>query len=91
MNATDFNDLAAMASIEEVQRQVEQAVPAIEPPSWPDPILPGTLRTQQIPPEVLPSWLADMARAVSESTQTPPALAVMSALAVLATVLHRRF
>ena len=91
MNATDFNDLAAMASIEEVQRQVEQAVPAIEPPSWPDPILPGTLRTPQIPPEVLPSWLADMARAVSESTQTPPALAVMSALAVLATVLHRRF
>lgn len=92
MNApTDFNDLAAMASIEEVLRQVDKAVPAVEPPVWPDPILPGALRTPPIPPEVLPSWLADMARAVSESTQTPPALAVMSALAVLATVLHRRF
>lgn len=92
MNApTDFNDLAAMASIEEVQRQVALAVPAVEPPVWPDPILPGTLRTPPIPPDVLPSWLADMARAVSASTQTPPALAVMSALAVLATVLHRRF
>jgi hypothetical protein len=92
MNApTDFNDLAAMASIEEVQRQIAQAVPAVEPPVWPDPILPGTLRTPPIPPEVLPSWLADMARAVSKSTQTPPALAVMCGLAVLATVLHRRF
>lgn len=91
MNATDFNDLAAMASIEDVQRQIAQAVPAVEPPVWPDPILPGTLRTPTIPPDVLPSWLGDMARAVSESTQTPPALAVMSALAVLATVLQRRF
>jgi len=91
MNATDFNDLAAMASIDEVERQIAQAVPAVEPPVWPDPILPGTLRTPPIPPDVLPSWLGDMARAVSESTQTPPALAVMSALAVLATVLQRRF
>lgn len=91
MNATDFNDLAAMASIEEVQRQIDQAVPSVEPPVWPDPILPGTLRTPPIPPEVLPSWMADMARAVSASTQTPPALAVMCGLAVLATVLHRRF
>jgi replicative DNA helicase len=90
-DATDFNDLATMASIEEVQRQVDQAVPAVEPPVWPDPILPGTLRTPPIPPEVLPSWLCDMARAVSASTQTPPALAVMCGLAVLATVLHRRF
>jgi hypothetical protein len=88
---TDFNDLAAMASIEEVQRQIAQAVPAVAPPVWPEPILPGTLRTPPIPPEVLPSWLADMARAVSASTQTPPALAVMCGLAVLATVLHRRF
>ena len=121
MSATDFNDLASTASIEEVQRQVAQAMPAVEPttwrepifhdlatmasiedvqagqtpavepPVWPDPILPGMLRTPEIPPGVLPSWLADMARAVSESTQTPPALAVMSALAVLATVLQRRF
>ena len=122
MSTTDFNDLAAVASIEEVQRQIDQAMPEIEPPVWrepifndlatmasiedvqadqatpaaqplvwQDPILPGTLRTPNIPPEVLPSWLADMARAVSESTQTPPALAVMAGLAVLATVLQRRF
>ncbi len=32
-----------------------------------------------------------MAQAVSNATQTPPALAVMSCLAVVATVLQRRF
>jgi hypothetical protein len=37
MNApTDFNDLAAMMSIEEVQRQIAQAVPAVDPPVWPE-------------------------------------------------------
>ena len=61
------------------------------PPEWPDPILPGMLRTPPIPPALLPTWLGDMAQAVSDSTQTPPALAVMSGLAVLATVLQRRF
>lgn len=98
--ATDFNDLAQLASLDEVRHQVHQAaatfqpveaIKATEPPSWPEPILPGTLRTPAIPCDVLPTWMGAMAQAVSESTQTPPALAVMSCLAVLATVLHRRF
>jgi replicative DNA helicase len=65
--------------------------PPSAPPEWPDPILPGMLRTPQIPPALLPTWLGDMAHALAEATQTPPALAVMSGLAVLATVLQRRF
>jgi replicative DNA helicase len=65
--------------------------PPSAPPEWPDPILPGTLRTPPIPATLLPTWLGEMAHAVAESTQTPPALAVMSSLAVLATVLQRRF
>jgi replicative DNA helicase len=89
--ATDFNDLAAAVSLDEVRRQVEQAVPTVTPPEWPDPILPGTTRTPPIPADVLPTWMGDMAQAVSNATQTPPALAVMSCLAVLATVLQRRF
>jgi putative DNA primase/helicase len=89
--ATDFNDLAAVVSLDEVRRQVDQAAPTVAPAEWPDPILPGMLRTPAIPPDVLPSWLGAMAHAVSASTQTPPTLAVMSALAVLATVLQRRF
>lgn len=61
------------------------------PEEWPDPVLPGTQTTPEIPADLLPTWSGDMVRAVSDSTQTPPALAFMSCLAVLATVLQRRF
>lgn len=91
MSGTDFNDLATMTSIEEVNRQINNALPVVPPTVWLEPILPGAMRAPTIPPNVLPTWLGDMAQAVSESTQTPPALAVMSILAVLATVLQRRY
>lgn len=65
------------------------AAPA--PEEWPDPVLPGTQTTPEIPADLLPTWSGDMVRAVADSTQTPPALAFMSCLAVLATVLQRRF
>lgn len=64
---------------------------AAPPEEWPDPVLPGTQTTPEIPADLLPTWSGDMVRAVSDSTQTPPALAFMSCLAVLATVLQRRF
>ena len=59
--------------------------------NWPEPILPGHAPVPEIPVDVLPSWVRDMASAVAESTQTPPTMAVMISLSVLATVLHRRF
>ena len=52
---------------------------------WPDPILPGTAHTPEIPAQLLPDWLAAMTDAVARSTQTPPAMSVMVALGVLAT------
>lgn len=91
---TDFNDLASLEGLQAVREQIEQATPALAPspaPEWPDPILPGARRVPDIDSTVLPGWLGSMAHAVSQSTQTPPALAVMSCLAVLATVLQRRF
>lgn len=88
---TDFNDLARDASLDEVRRQVASAVPATPEPEWPDPILPGAATPPDIPSSLLPSWMGAMAGAVAESTQTPEALAVMSSLAVLSTVLQRRF
>lgn len=90
-SASDFNDLASAAGLDEVRRQIGEALPTVPPAEWPDPILPGTLRTPAITADVLPSWLGDMARAVSEATQTPPALSVMCSLSVLATVLQGRF
>ena len=62
-----------------------------EPGEWPDPILPGRRVPPEIAPDILPTWVGDMAAAVASSTQTPPALAVMVALAVLATTVQRRF
>ncbi|MFM2118966.1 MAG: hypothetical protein RL722_434 [Pseudomonadota bacterium] len=62
--------------------------PAVQ---WPEPMLPGQAQAPEIPPSLLPDWLGDHAAAVAASTQTPAALAVMSCLAVLATVLQRRF
>jgi len=88
---TDWNDMAGMEGLEEVARQIEDAQPTVMPPEWPDPILPGTMRTPAITADVLPSWLGAMAHGVSEATQTPPALAVMCCLSVLATVLQGRF
>lgn len=87
---TDFNDLHKVAGPAVVREQVQRAAPAVVA-EWPDPILPGTVRTPEIAAAVLPSWLGAMAGAVAANTQTPPALAVLSGLAVLATVLQRRF
>ncbi|MFM2058876.1 MAG: hypothetical protein RLY71_3261 [Pseudomonadota bacterium] len=73
------------------------ARPAPDPPApaaqaaWPEPMLPGMAQVPDIPADILPTWLGAMAGAVSASTQTPSALAVMSSLSVLATLLQRRF
>lgn len=92
---TDFNDLAQVAGNDAVKAVVDQALAAAavqtSAPEWPDPILPGTIRAPEIPADILPGWLGAMAGAVADSTQTPPALAVMMSLSVLATVLQRRF
>jgi putative DNA primase/helicase len=58
---------------------------------WPDPIIPGQAVTPEVPAELLPGWVGDMAAAVALHTKTPPVLAVMVALSVLSTVLQRRF
>jgi replicative DNA helicase len=62
-----------------------------ESPAWPEPMIPGTQRTPEFPEDILPGVWGDMARAVAASTQTPPALAVMCSLGVLATLLQRRY
>lgn len=88
---TDFNDLQAVAGLDAVSEQIARAVPARPPEEWLDPVLPGQIRAPEIPASILPTWLGEMASAVASSTQTPPALAVMMSLGVLATVLQRRF
>jgi len=103
---TDFNDLAAVGGLEAVRNQVEAAeaqaladmqgsTPPEEPPpaepEWPEPMVPGVLRTPDIPETILPGAWGDMVAAVSRSTQTPTAISVLCALGVLGTLLQRRF
>jgi replicative DNA helicase len=95
---TDFNDLAQLAGPDAVKATVDKvlataAAQAVQPlaPEWPDPHLPGMVKAPEIPATILPGWLGAMAGAVADSTQTPPALAVMVGLSVLAAVLQRRF
>lgn len=90
---TDFNDLAQLAGPDAVKATVDKALAAVQASAqeWPDPVLPGMVKTPDIPAAILPSWLGAMAGAVAESTQTAPALAVMVGLSVLASVLQRRF
>lgn len=96
---TDFNDLAQLAGTDVVKATVDKVLAAAaagQPmqtpaPEWPDPILPGMVKAPEIPATILPGWLGAMCGAVADSTQTPPALAVMVGLSVLAAVLQRRF
>lgn len=69
---------------------IDPADPA-DPECWPAPILPGTVRVPEIPAHILPEPAASMAANVAASTQTPPAMAVMTALAVIAAAVQRRF
>ena len=103
---SDFNDLARVAGKSAVAAAVSAAVINAKPDNhastdrenvvsigenWPDPIIPGQMPVPDLPASILPSWVGRMAEAVAESTQTPPAMAGMCALSVLATALHRRF
>lgn len=55
------------------------------------PLLFDDLDTPDIPAKLLPGWLGEYADAVSRNTQTPPAMAVMLALATVATCTAKRF
>lgn len=82
-----------------IKLAVDNAKPAVPPQSassgqvpaeaWPEPILPGTAKTPDIPASLLPDWVGAMAGAVAASTQTPEAASVMMSLSVLAAVLQR--
>ena len=94
---TDFNDLAQTKGKGAVVKAISEAMPpalardSVDGEAWPDLVIPGTAKPPEIPASLLPSWVGDMAHALSESTQTPSAMSVMLALSVLATVLQRRF
>ncbi len=99
---TDINDLMIESGLQAVKDCIQAAreVDPLEEPSpdadattdeWPEPLLFGEIDTPEITSDNLPEPLASFCKAVSESTQTPPGMAVMMALATVSTCLQKRF
>ncbi len=70
--------------------------PLADPPTdialaWPEPSIPGVLRTPDVPCDILPGAWGQMAQAVADCTQTPTAMSVLAALGVLGTLIHGRY
>jgi hypothetical protein len=58
--------------------------------AWTEPVFFGEVPTDPIYADALPGWLGQFVKSVSDSTQTPEGMAVMMALAVMATCLQRK-
>lgn len=71
--------------------QAERGVEGEASDPWPEPLLPGAITVPDFAPDLLGGWAGAMAAAVASTTQTPPAMAAMTTLTVLAAVLQRRF
>jgi len=95
--ATDYNDLAYFEDLAAVAESVAAAesidteTAASDEQPWPEPSIPGVLRTPDVPCNILPGVWVQMAQAVSDCTQTPTAMSVMAVLGVLGAVLHGRY
>lgn len=58
---------------------------------WKAPKLFDKFQVEEIKSDVLPSWLGDYAKAISDSRQTPEGLAVMLGLSMIATCVQKKF
>lgn len=54
-------------------------------------LLPGAIKTPEIPADILPSWACKMVEAVASDTQTSTAASVLLSLSVVAACVQRRF
>jgi len=63
----------------------------IEREEWGGLLLPGAVKTPDIPATLLPGWAGAMVGAVAKDTQTPEAASVVLALSMIATCVQRRW
>lgn len=99
--ASDFNDLARLKGLDAVRACIEGTAeplpypaPAGDRPAQSQqesPLLFDEIHTPDLSPDLLPGWLGEYADAVARHTQTPPAMAVLLALAAVATCAAKRF
>lgn len=77
-------------TINSIYKREHGSLPEIKD-TWQEPILFEGIETPEITADILPSWLGEYSRAVSQFTQTPEALAVMVGLSTLSTSVQKRF
>ena len=66
--------------------------PVQDPADWPEPLpLSGEIPLPEFPADCLPDFMRDYVLQVAEATQTPPAMAGLLSLAVLAACLQGRY
>jgi putative DNA primase/helicase len=73
------------------QSAVDLPVTEVVEPAWDEPIHFCEVETPELSVDIFPEWMRDYARAVIDTTQTPPGLTVGMGLAVLAACLQKRF
>lgn len=69
----------------------EPMEPDSAPETWPTPMIPGVLRTPDVPCDILPGVWGEMAQAVADSTQTPTVMSVMAVLGVLGALIQGQY
>lgn len=69
----------------------QPAEPEQESEHWGEPLIFEDIEPPELDPWALPLWLGNYADAVATTTQTPPSMAILAALATLACCLQRKF
>ncbi|HCE66863.1 MAG: hypothetical protein A2X82_11625 [Geobacteraceae bacterium GWC2_55_20] len=88
-NTPPLDDREVLKTIDSIYKRERGNVPTGEF-EWGEPILFDGIDVEEITADLLPSWLGDYSRAVSKSTQTSEALAVMVGLSAIATCVQKK-
>ncbi|MDP2172009.1 MAG: YfjI family protein [Rhodocyclaceae bacterium] len=80
----------------ELPKRAKPATPAAAPlptdvDTWPELAIPGRDAPPALTPDLLPTWLGEMAAAVSFSTETPTDMAVLFCLGIVALCVQGRY
>lgn len=89
-NSPPLEQKEVLKTVNSIYKKEHGRVPAGDF-TWEEPILFDGVQVDDISADLLPSWLGDYARAVSKSTQTDEALAVMVGLSAVATSVQKKF
>ena len=89
-NIPPLPEKEVIATLNSIWKKEYGSLPKLDD-EWEKPILFDGINAPDISANLLPSWLGEYAQAVSQSTQSPEALAVMMGLSTVAASVQKRF